>query len=170
MKQHAWASFILQAKKRDSSDKILLIRLEISLKQGGESNLLCWCPVMAHIAWNKELRIESCEIKFPIWVDKWLGQAHSCLFLRDSASYWKMVVTNTIQLQHLGLISMSSFFRPTPCCSSMSSKQRSMLKSLVKSGWIKHLRPRNLTETILNQLNNQLINQFWSCCTKLMLT
>ena len=42
-----------------------------------------------------------------------MGQAHLCLFLRDSASYWKMLVTNTIQSKYSVLICMCGFLRPT---------------------------------------------------------
>ena len=47
----------------------------------------------------KQLLKESCEIKLPIEVDTQLGQAHLCLFLRDSASNKKLPMTNTIQLK-----------------------------------------------------------------------
>ena len=157
MKQHVCEQALCcELKSKDSSNTILPIRLEISLKQAGESNLLCRWPVLALVAWNNRAPQRVLG----------LGQAHSCLFLRDSASYWKMLVTNTIQSKYSVLICMCGFLRPTPCCSSMSSKQGSMLNSLKRRGWIKHLRPRNFTETILNQLNIQLINQFWSCCTR----
>ena len=55
---------------------------------------------------------------------------------------WKMLVTNTIQSKYSVLICMCGFLRPTPCCSSMLSNQRSMLNSLERSGWIKHLWPK----------------------------
>ncbi len=50
-----------------------------------------------------------CEIQLPIEVDKYLGQAHFCLFLPDSASNPKIFIKNSIQSKVLTVTMHAEF-------------------------------------------------------------
>jgi len=50
---------------KDRNIKILPIRLEISLKQARESNLLCWWPWITHTEWNETALIGKSSSQTP---------------------------------------------------------------------------------------------------------